>query len=82
MVDVGTKLSVVVLGGWIDHEAAAQAGFVGQAGGRGKCQIPTRTVTRQHHLTIIGGQRIEVIDDPFSRRHRIVVRGRERVLRR
>ena len=55
---------MVVLNGGVHHEAASQARLIGQSCSSCQREITARTVSSNNDLTIVGGERIEVIDDP------------------
>ena len=64
MLRIGAHGRMVVLNGGIHHEAASQARLIGQSCSSCQREITARTVSSNNDLTIVGGERIEVIDDP------------------
>ena len=62
--NIGAHLSVVVLCGGINHQAAPQTGFVRHSRCSCQRQITAGTVPRYDDLAIVWRQRIEVINNP------------------
>ena len=60
---------MVVLHGRVDQQATPESWLIRQADGSRQCQVAAGAVSRNHHLAIVGGQRVEVIDDPPRRGH-------------
>ena len=76
------KKNVVVLGCRVNHQATPQARLIRHSGRSRQRQIAAGAIARDHHLTIIGRECIEVIDDPARCGHGIFMGSREGVLRR
>ena len=72
---------MVVLNGGVHHEAASQARLIGESCSGRQREITTRTVPSDNDLSIVRGERIEVINDPSLGGQCVVMRGRERMLR-
>ena len=70
---------MVVLRRGVNHEAASQTRLIGHSRCRRESKIAARTVPGQYNLTIIGSQRVEVVDNPTRRLHGVVMSGGKRM---